>query len=221
VIEADPPGLDVATGRRWLRLADHALWLAQAIRVDRGNEPVIVIAHSLGGLAALRLALDEPGLVAGLLLLDPSPLMPVALLPMGVLKLIATSRRAAAYLGVLGRRVRRDSHGGSVSARQERSVAAPRAVPTIVRLIWYLGFDGGALAAELATGRLSGIPTTVVSAGEHAPGSAMRRTHEHLVTWIGGARLEVWQGTTHPLHLQQPRKVAEAAIALLGSTADQ
>jgi pimeloyl-ACP methyl ester carboxylesterase len=200
VIEVDPPGLDIASGRRWLRLADHARWLAQAIRLDP-DEPVVVVAHSLGGLAALRLALDEPHVVAGLLLLDPSPLMPAALLPAGVLKLVAVCRKGAAALGVIGRR---------------RSAAAPRAVPTIVRLIWYLAFDGVALAADLAAGRLAAIPTTVVSAGEHAPDSATRRTHEHLVTWIGGARLEVWEGTTHPLHLQQPRRVAEAAIALLG-----
>ena len=215
VIEVDPPRMDIARGRRWLRLADHALWLAQAIRLDR-DDPVIVVAHSLGGLAALRLALDEPGVVAGLLLLDPSPLMPAALLPAGVLKLIAASRKVAADLGVVGRRLRRDLRGGSVSAPQKRSAAAPRSVPTIVRLIWYLVFDGVALSADLAAGRLAAIPTTVVSAGEHAPDSATRRTHERLVTWIGGASLEVWEGTTHPLHLQQPRRVAEAAIALLG-----
>jgi pimeloyl-ACP methyl ester carboxylesterase len=214
-IEVDPPRLDVASGRRWLRLADHALWLAQAVRLDR-DAPVIVVAHSLGGLAALRLALDEPELVSGLLLLDPSPLMPAALLPAGVLKLIAVPRKAAADLGVVGRRLRRDLRGGSFNVPQERSPAAPRSVPVIVRLIWYLVFDGVALAADLAAGRLAPIPTTVVSAAEHAPDSATRRTHERLVTWIGGARLEVWEGTTHPLHLQEPRKVAEAAIALLG-----
>jgi pimeloyl-ACP methyl ester carboxylesterase len=205
VIEVDPPGMDVASGRRWLRLADHAHWLAQAIRLDR-DDPVIVVAHSLGGLAALRLALDEPGTVAGLLLLDPSPLMPAVLLPARLLKLVAASRKVAADLGVIG-------------PPQKRSAAAPRSVSTIARLIWYLVFDGMALAADLAAGRLAATPTTIVSAGEHAPDSATRRTHERLVTWIGGARLEVWEGTTHPLHLQEPRKVAEAAIALRGRIA--
>jgi len=205
VIEVDPPGMDVASGRRWLRLADHAHWLAQAIRLDR-DDPVIVVAHTLGGLAALRLALDEPGAVAGLLLLDPSPLMPAALVPARLLKLVAASRKVATDLGV-------------ISPPQKRSAAAPRSVSTIVRLIWYLVFDGMALAADLAAGRLAAIPTTIVSAGEHAPDSATRRTHERLVTWIGGARLEVWEGTTHPLHLQEPRKVAEAAIALSGRIA--
>jgi hypothetical protein len=88
VIEVDPPGKDIASGRRWLRLADHARWLAQAIRLDR----------------------DEPGWPW----LQTSP-------PAGSL----------------------------------------RSPPPL-------------------------------SQREHAPDSATRRTHEHLVTWIGGARLEVW-----------------------------
>jgi pimeloyl-ACP methyl ester carboxylesterase len=200
VIEVDPPGLDLASGRRWLTLSDHALWLAQAIRSDR-EEHVVVVGHSLGGLVALRLALDEPDLVAGLLLLDPSPLMPGALLPATLLKLLATCRR----LGALARRV----------TRRPRSPAAPRAVPTLARMIWYLGFDGVALAADLAAGRLTGVPTVVVSAGEHAAHSATRRTHERVVDWIAGAELEVWEGTTHPLHLQQPGRVADATLALL------
>ncbi|MEP6811853.1 MAG: alpha/beta hydrolase, partial [Actinomycetota bacterium] len=67
LLEVDPPGLDVAAGRRWLRNADHARVLAEAVRRD-GAAPVVVVGHSLGGLVALRLALDEPELVAGLLL---------------------------------------------------------------------------------------------------------------------------------------------------------
>jgi len=198
VIEVDPPGLDIASGRRWLRLSDHARWLAETTGLNRG-EPVVVVAHSLGGLVALRLALDEPDAVAGLLLLDPSPLMPAALLPARALQALAALRSGATYLGRRGR----------------RSAVAARSVPTSIRLLWYLVLDGGPLAADLAAGRLAPIPTIVVSAGEHTPDSATRRTHERLVSWIAGAKLEVWEGTTHPLHIEQPSSVAEAALALL------
>lgn len=199
VIEVDPPGLDVASGRRWLRLSDHAGWLAETIDLKRRGEPVVVVAHSLGSLVALRLALDEPDAVAGLLLLDPSPVMPAALLPARALRLLAGLRSGATFFGRRGR----------------RSVVAPRSVRTSTRLLWYLVLDGGPLAADLAAGRLAPIPTTVVSAGEHTPDSTTRRTHERLVSWIAGAKLEVWEGTTHPLHIQQPGRVAEAALAIL------
>jgi pimeloyl-ACP methyl ester carboxylesterase len=207
LIAFDPPGLDIEHGRRWLRLADHARWLARSIRSDRDG-PVVVVGHSLGGLVSLRLALDEPELVAGLLLLDPSPLMPAALLPGELLKPIGASRKAGAALGATARTLRHDVRTASVTPPE------PRSVPTLVRLAWYLLFDGLPLAADLAAGRLAAIPTTVVSADEHAPESVTRRTHERLITWIADATLEVWEDTTHPLHLQEPR-IAETAMALL------
>jgi pimeloyl-ACP methyl ester carboxylesterase len=213
LIAFDPPGLDIERGRRWLRLADHARWLAGSIRSE-SDEPVVVVGHSLGGLVSLRLALSEPALVAGLLLLDPSPLMPAALLPGAVLKPVGASRKVAAALGATAVRLRHDLRTRPVGTPPE-----PRSVPTIARLSWYLLFDGLPLAADLAAGRLAAIPTTVVSADEHAPESVTRRTHERLITWIADAKLEVWEDTTHPLHLQEPR-IAEAAMALLGDRRD-
>jgi hypothetical protein len=40
----------------------------------------------------------------------------------------------------------------------------------------------------------------------------VRRAHEELVSWIPGAHLEVWENTRHPLHIQQPARVAEAIM---------
>ena len=82
-------------------------------------------------------------------------------------------------------------------------------------MAWYLLCDGPKLAADLSAAKLDGIPTVVVSAGEHAPDSLSRRTHVRLAAWIPGAELQVWQDTGHGLHLQQPARVAEAALALL------
>jgi pimeloyl-ACP methyl ester carboxylesterase len=77
VIEVDPPGIGTTSDRRPLRLSDYARGLAHALRRE-GEDPVVVVGHSLGGLVALRLATDESSLVAGLLLLDPTPLTPHA-----------------------------------------------------------------------------------------------------------------------------------------------
>jgi pimeloyl-ACP methyl ester carboxylesterase len=79
----------------------------------------------------------------------------------------------------------------------------------------HLAGDGAALASDLAGGRLGAVPTVVVSAGEHAPTSSIRRAHQQLVAWIPGADPQVWDGSSHPLHIQQPGKVAQAVLELL------
>jgi hypothetical protein len=91
----------------------------------------------------------------------------------------------------------------------------PRFVAETTRWAGHLRRDGTALAADLAAGKLSTVPAVVVSAGEHGPKSVDRRAHEQLVAWISEAQLQVWGGTRHPLHIQQPGMVAEAVLALL------
>jgi len=202
VIEVDPPRLDPARGLRWLRLADHAALLAEAVPRDDAA-PVVVVGHSLGGLVALRLALDHPDRIAALLLLDPSPLMPAALLPGPLLRVVGEIRQMLRRLTA------------AVAPTRQKRVRAPRAVPLLTRLLWYLVLDGVALAADTAFTKLHYIPVVLVSAGEHTPGSVTRRTHEHLAAWLPNARLEVWPDTTHPLHLQRPAKIAEAVVSLI------
>jgi pimeloyl-ACP methyl ester carboxylesterase len=202
LIKVDPPGLEPAAGIRWLKLSEHARWLAQVVRRD-GAGPVLVIGHSLGGLIALRLALDDPDIVGGLLLLDPSPPVFAALLPAQVLKLVGWFRKAVA-------RARSGRRRGRKAA-----VAAPRSIPLSVRLIWYVVFGGVALAADTAAGGVTRTPTIVVSADEHQPLSAARRAQERLTAWIPGARLEVWPNTTHAIHPEEPEKTAEAALSVL------
>lgn len=189
LVMVDPPELDVASGRRWLRPADHARWLADALRRD-GTEPVLAIGHSLGCYAALRLALDEPELVAGLLLLDPGPPIFGALLPRPFLRLLAAV------------------------PRRRRSARPPRAVPLHVRLRWFVSGSIW-LAADAATGALAAVPTVLVTAGEHPDGSLLPRTHERLARLIPGAAHEVWDGTTHALHPEEPARVAQTALRLL------
>jgi pimeloyl-ACP methyl ester carboxylesterase len=119
--------------------------------------------------------------------------------------------------GDCGTLARRDLREVSMSAEQQRALAVythPRFLAENARWAGQLAGDGAALATDLAAGKLRG-PTVVVSAGEHPPTSAIRRAHEQLVAWIPGAELQAWDGTSHPLHIQQPGKVAQAVLALL------
>ena len=215
VIASDAPGIGATSPRR--PLSHYASWLAQAVR-EAGSGGVVVVGHSLGGLVALRLAIDEPDLVAGLLLLDPVPLMP----PLG-LRMMPLFLKFLAGLGPLGRRMwaaqaRRDLRGVAMSAEQEQALAvyaAPRFLSETARWAKHIADDGVPLANDIAAGKLGAIPMVVVSAGARSPRSPFRRGHEQLVASIPQARLELWEGTTHPLHIQLPDKVAEATLALL------
>jgi pimeloyl-ACP methyl ester carboxylesterase len=217
VIEFDPPGIGALSDGSALRLSDYAAALAQFVR-EGGDDHMGVIGHSVGGLVALRLAIDAPDLVAALLLLDPTPVTPWL-----ALSVMAPSLRAVAALGALGRRIwavqaRRDLRDVSMSAEQQRALAVytdPRFLAENARWAKHLARDATALAKDIAAGKLHALSTTVASAGKRSPRSPTRHAHEWLVASIPKAHLEVWEGTTHPLHIQRPHKVADAMLALL------
>jgi len=217
VIEADPPGVGESADGRPLRLPQYAQALAKAVR-ERGDGEVVVVGHSLGGLIALQLAVDEPGLVRGLLLLDPTPLTPAR-----TLRSMAVFLRVLATLGPVSRRqwdaaARHDLRRVSLDTEQEQAFDVytdSRFAAQTARWARHLARDGTALAGAVRAGKVSAPRTVVVTAGEHGAKSSIRRAHEQLVAWIPGAELQVWEGTTHPLHIQQPGRVAEAVLALL------
>jgi hypothetical protein len=104
-----------------------------------------------------------------------------------------------------------------MNAEQERAAAYTHPTFTAETARWsrHLARDGIALGEDLRGGKLGSTPTIIVSAGERAPNSVVRRAHQQLAAWIPGSELQVWSGTTHPLHIQQPRKVLETLLALL------
>lgn len=223
VIGVDVSGIGPASERRPLRLPEYASELAHAVRAQ-ADGPLIIAGHSLGGLIALRLAIDEPGLAAGLLLLDPTPPAPPAMLHG-----MAVFLRALAALGTAGqrlwdRRARQDLRGITMDADQDRALAVytdPRFVAQTARWARYLARDSAELVADLAHAKLPPIPAIIVSAGYHRPKSAVRRAHQQLAAWIPRAELQVWDGAPHPLHIQQPHRVAAAVLTLLEQAANR
>jgi pimeloyl-ACP methyl ester carboxylesterase len=166
------------------------------------------------------LALDEPYLVSGLLLLDPTPPNPTLLKGMGVFL------RLSAPLGPIGqrlweRRARRDLRGVAMDADQARAFEVYTArgfLAETARWGRHLARDGATLAGDLTTGQAPSIPTIVVSAGYHRPKSSIRRAHEQLVARMRGAELQVWAGARHPLHIQHPTRVTNLVLSLLDRT---
>ncbi|HVY85298.1 MAG TPA: alpha/beta hydrolase [Caulobacterales bacterium] len=73
VIAMDRPGYGHSTRPRRgaERLSTQAAMAADILRAT-GGEPAIIVAHSLGCAVALRLALDAPALVKGLVLIAPA-----------------------------------------------------------------------------------------------------------------------------------------------------
>ena len=193
VLESDPPGIGKTSDGSPLRLSDYAASMANRIR-QGGPDPVALVGHSLGGLVALRLAIDSPDLVAGLLLLDPTPLTPPQ-----TLRTMAPFLNLLAALGPLGRRMwaaqaQRDLGGVSMSPEQQRALAVytdPRFLTENARWAKHLARDGTALAKETAAGKLRAVATTVISAGNRSARSPIRRAHERLVASIPDAHLVV------------------------------
>ncbi len=74
LIAYDRPGMGRSRKRPGdaARLAIQAETAADVIRAEHPSGPVVVIGHSYGGAVALRLALDHPELVSGLVLLAPA-----------------------------------------------------------------------------------------------------------------------------------------------------
>jgi pimeloyl-ACP methyl ester carboxylesterase len=171
----------------------------------------------------LQLAVAEPDLVAGLLLLDPTPLTPLPTLKsMAVfLTLLGSLGPASRWLWNAG--AHRDLRKVAMSPEQDRALGVythPRFLAETSRWARHLARDGTALAHHLAAGRLRALPAVVVSAGERSPTSAVRRAHQQITEWIPGADLQVWEGTRHPLHIQQPQRVAATVRTLLERTGD-
>lgn len=213
VITHDRPGVGRLRDTHPLSLAKSATQVAEVVRAT-GLGPVVAVGHSLGALIALRLAVDHPDQVAGLVLLEPTPTTPAA-----ASTALSTGLRLMGALGPLSsalwlRRARHDLGSAPFDDEQQAALA----VYTDKSFTKQAARWAGSLGQEVtdlnnAVAQVP-VPVVVVSAGANKPGGPQSADHKRLATALPHGRLEVWEETTHPLHMQRPDRVADAVRGL-------
>jgi non-heme chloroperoxidase len=166
-----------------------------------GIERATVVGHSMGGLVALRFALDHPGRLARLVLAWTSP----AAGNPGVRALnpVPDEFIRAFQLSTLSRPLE--------PAFLERVVAESRKLPARV---WQGAFTG-ILAADVARDlhRLPRVPTLIVW-GDRDDIFPLAE-QERLRDGIAGAKLVVYEGGGHAFHWEEPERFARDLTAFI------
>lgn len=218
VVVHDRPGTGTSAEQGTLAGAASHL---KAVVDELGCGPVVVVGQSLGGAVATLLARDHPEVVAGLVLLDPTPIND----PASCARIARTTRllERAASTPVLGRVVT----GGfrATLARQRRRLRlrpdcdAAHArisdldVPKLARAV-----DGIVdVSAGVREADLPRIPSVVVTA-DRKPGDAVHEARVRLADALGGS-LVSWPGATHNLHLTHPDETLRIVRELVGRVA--
>lgn len=217
VISLDRPGTGLAQDRGVASLPSGSAAAAEVL-INLGAGPAVVVGQSLGGAVAVQFAMDHPELVAGLVLIDPTPVdMP---------KLPATLRRLFGILGLPGRLpvvgVRLDRLVWNLMSRRAHVADDARdglevmissaSMHTTARALRTLTADVVALAPRL--GRLD-VPGVILTA-ERKPSHVVRQSHERLAALLG-ARIVAPEGAVHAEHLRDPKAVNDLVLSVVAT----
>ncbi|QHF20813.1 alpha/beta fold hydrolase [Rathayibacter sp. VKM Ac-2762] len=192
-----------------------------AVLAGLGTGPVVVIGQSLGGAVAMLLARDHPEDVAGLVLLDPTPVNDTAL----ARQVERTARATAtlARLPGLGRALSALLRTSAArSARRHAMSPAARAAALAMADVDLPGLASAAAGLEqVARGfdesQLPAVPAAVVTA-DRRPGSSLHRAHRRVAAALDAPLLS-WPGAVHEVHLSHEREVLEVARAIVRAVA--
>jgi pimeloyl-ACP methyl ester carboxylesterase len=218
VILYDRPGAGASDVDGGLADASDAI---HAMIHEGGIGPVVAIGQSLGGAVAVLLAADHPEDVAGLVLLDPTPITDPELA-----KKVASRTRTTVKLfgipviGGMLRALLRASAKRS-ARRHDMSAEAAAAALTITELdVPKLGravVGMEQISKRLDLSSLPRVPAIVITA-DRKPGDAILRAHEKLADALD-APLLCWPGAQHQVHLTHPVEVLEASRAVVREVA--
>lgn len=212
VILFDRPGVGDSTAPGGL--ADAADALHSAIGDDG---PVVAIGQSLGGAVALLLAARHPSDIAGLVLLDPTPINDPDLAVMvekrarQAVTMFGMPLVGAVLRGALMRSAKKSvkRHDMGPEARDAMLTIAELDAPKLGRAVAGLADIG----AGLDLSAVPRVPAVVVTA-DRAPHDRIRAAHERLAEAIG-AELVSWRRAEHAVHLTHPAEVLETSRAVL------
>ncbi|MGI5498952.1 alpha/beta fold hydrolase [Lentzea sp. CA-135723] len=216
VIEHDRPGTGASTVDGELAGAARAI----SDLVDRlGRGPVVVVGQSLGGAVGALLARDHPEQVAGLVLLDPTPINDPRTCATIERMTVVLGRMAAVpgLRGLVAAAFRKTALRTARGLRPDCAAAAERTarldIPQLARAVRGLS----ALSQNFRESDLPRLPAVVVTA-ERKPDHVVRQAHERLAAAFGG-EVRTWPGATHSVHLDHPDEVLDTVREMAGKVA--
>lgn len=218
-------------------LADRARDLAALLAAVPVNEPVVLVGWSLGGLIVQQFAVQYPARVAGIVLVDPTPvdsythfkpwqrrLMPLQLhLFAGVARLgLFKTRAGRAFLHrMLAAQVGPRFDPGQLRVLVD--VMADVRMHDVMRMeVAHLAEVCDAAAALFATTPLPRVPLVLLSAGWRGRGPVAAKfapilaaAHQKIVDRAPGSELRVLDGIGHHVPFEAPDAIPQAVRDVL------
>jgi pimeloyl-ACP methyl ester carboxylesterase len=186
-----------------------------------GAGRVVVVGQSLGGAVALLLAAQYPEAVAGLVLLDPTPINDV--------KGCARLERTMPWIGRLsGVPLVRTALQAALRRGMQRSMRNAELRPDCREALDRIGNADlsqladsvrgiSDLAASFDPTAIPAVPIVLITADRKATGS-IARSHAELAASIN-ADLSTWSHAAHNLQLDHPDETLEAVRSLVAQLA--
>jgi pimeloyl-ACP methyl ester carboxylesterase len=183
--------------------AADAVALLKALGVTRAH----IVGHSFGGMTTLQLALDNPGVVQSLVIMEPPVFNPDGPSPFAKMEALYQS---GDRLGAMAQ-FSTASYGADWRTLASRVPGGPAQVEADVDTVfrseaqsmgsWRFGPEEGA--------RITRPIIYLTGGGRHGA------SRERMQMWIKGMEQQVLPGVTHAMLMENPKVVAEAIAAFL------